>query len=195
MNVRVRSRIGAGLLVFGLAAVPGCGRTSPVSPSVTAGSMPAVDLPSGISLANKPSGSDAGFPLVSGTFAIASDSGDRISGTYSGTSDPASRPERASLTMRIESGSGRYAGASGTLGGNGVGAFTGEGAFTLDLKGDAIVQGKHLPIRVGLSGTAAVSCAPSTRIAVTQTATGTMKKTGDVHATLVHEVERTGCQA
>ena len=36
MNARVHSRIGTGLLVIGLGAVMGCGRTSPVSPTSAA---------------------------------------------------------------------------------------------------------------------------------------------------------------
>jgi len=199
MNARVRSHFGTGLLVLGLAAVSGCGRTSPVSPSATAasGSQAAVapDRSStGPLIQRRSSGSVTGFQLLSGTFTIVSDSGDSVSGTYTGTSFVSTgNPEVASLTMKITGGGGMYAGATGDLTGTGIGVFTGEGSFALDIKGDATVGGKHLPLRIGLTGSSAVSCSAASRIAVTMSATGSMKRKGDVHATLSHEVGQSGC--
>ena len=196
MNARVHSRLGLGLLVFGLAAVMGCGRTSPVSPTSAAASVsqPGVIGPASASPAMTIRAT--GFPIVSGTFTIASDSGDSVTGTYTGTSFvSASAPERALLTLQISGGTGTYAGASGSMGASGVGAFTGEGAFTADIKGDALVSGKHLPLRIALAGTSSVSCSANSEIVISQTATGSMKKTGDVHATLMHVVGQAGCSS
>jgi hypothetical protein len=135
------------------------------------------------------------FPILSGTFTIANDSGDSLTGTYTGTSfvSPGS-PERAALNLRISGGTGAFAGATGVLGAAGAGVFTGDGAFTLDVKGDAILQPKHVPLRIALTGNSAVSCSEQS-IVVSQTATGSMKKTGDVHATFSHVVGQAGCDS
>ena len=199
MNARVHSRIGMGVLVVALAAVAGCARTAPTSPTQSADSASQAVVAPGLA----PNGglmvrrsSVTQFPLVSGTFTISNDSGDSLSGTYSGTSFvSAGSPERIALTMTISSGTGVYAGASGTLSASGLGVFTGEGPFILDVKGDAIVRGKHVPIRVNLTGTSTVSCSEDSHIIISATATGSMKKTGDVHATLVHEVGQSSCGA
>lgn len=198
MNARVHSRIGTGLLVIGLGAVMGCGRTSPVSPTSAAASVsqPVVIAGPAPATGGAMTRRATGFPIVSGTFTIASDSGDGLTGTYTGTSFvSAGAPERALLNLQISGGTGAYAGASGSMGATGVGAFTGEGPLTVDLKGDALVHGKHLPLRIGLVGTSSVSCSSSSEVVVTQTATGSMKKTGDVHATFRHVVGQAGCSS
>jgi len=199
MNVRVRSFVGPAVLVIGFAAAAGCGRTSPVSPTPAAAPDAALSpSTSSQSMARRSTGT--AFPILNGTFQIANDSGDGIFGRYEGTAiSSTGGVDRASLTLHIDGGTGQYAGASGTLDAVGVGAFTGEGTFTLYAKGDAIVNRKHVQLKIDLTGTSVVSCAASSQIAVTQTgtgslkATGSVKNTGDVHATLTHEVGHTNC--
>jgi hypothetical protein len=200
MHVRVHSAVGSGLLVLGLAAVVGCGRPSPVSP--TAAATPA--SPAGIAPSNgiaavgavRPSGNPGEtFPLVGGTFDIGNGT-DGISGTYSGTALSSSGSDRASLTLQITGGTGVYAGASGTLSASGTGAFTGEGAFSLDVRGDAtLAGGRRVHVSINLSGTSSVSCSALDQILVTQTGAGSMGRAGRVSAPLQHEVEQTGCMS
>src|SRR5690606_5239145 len=130
------------------------------------------------------------FPLLAGSFAIENRHGDGIAGTYTGTATiPDDGRENSSLTLHIEGGSGAYAGATGTLAMNGVGAFAGEGTFSLDGSGEVALAGdRRAVVVVNLRGTSLAGCSPGERIAITQTAEGTLSRVGRVTATLTHEV-------
>ena len=202
MTVRVHSVVGVGLLALGLAAAVGCGRTSPVSP--TAVSTPAAQaaVPNSASAASQPAnrksgGTDITNPLLAGSFEIANTSGDSIKGTYTGTVRFApGAPERVSLTLVLTGGTGVFAGASGSIGASGLGAFASEGAFTLDIRGDALLEhGKHAQITANISGTSSLYCTATAQIAVTQTGDGTMGRAGRVHGTFSHEVGNADCIA
>lgn len=194
MNVRVRSVIGSALLVFGVAAVTGCGRSSPIAPtaaaSVAAGSL-TLNRTSA-QATTRPNGGPVVTTSLQGTFDIHSGSGDGISGTYRGTAVSSGGAEQAFLTMQITAGTGIYAGATGAVDASGTGAFSGEGSYTLSGRGDAVLQGsKHAQITFNTAGTSMPSCIPDTptdQFIITQTGTGTMGRVGRVSATSTHRV-------
>jgi hypothetical protein len=189
MKLRVHRLLGHAILCAGLAVVASCSRPSPLPESTLA--------PAGVQSGNQAQTSlDAvAFPLLAGSFAIVNRNGDGIDGTYSGTATFTDGGlERSSLTLHIASGSGAYAGAAGTLAMSGVGAFAGEGAFSLDGTGEVVLAGgRRAVVVVNLRGTSVAGCSPSERIAITQTAGGTLSRVGRVTATLTHEVGETGC--
>ena len=152
MNVRVRSVVGSAVFVFGLAAAAGCGRSSPTAPSaatVVASTSSAEQAPSS---SMRPDGGPAVTTSLHGSFEIHDDSGDGVSGTYSGTAVSSGGSERALLTMQITGGSGIYAGATGPVDASGTGAFSGEGSYSLSARGDVILPGgKHAQVTINLS--------------------------------------------
>jgi hypothetical protein len=135
------------------------------------------------------------YPLVEGSVTIVNRDGDGIAGTYTGTSRfPRVGVQRASLTLQIASGSGRFEGATGSLAMEGAGSFTGDGRFLLEGHGEvALPGGKRAALVLSLEGSSVQGCAPSTRIAIFQRAEGTMGRAGRVTATLSHEIGNTGC--
>jgi hypothetical protein len=137
------------------------------------------------------------FSLLAGSFAIVNRNGDGITGRYTGTAtfSDAGR-EDSSVTLHIEGGSGAYAGAIGTLAMNGAGAFAGEGAFSLDGTGEVVLPGgRRAVVVLNLQGASLAGCSPGERIAITQSAEGTLSRAGRVTATLTHEVGNTGCNS
>ncbi len=192
MNVRVRSVVGSGLLIFGLAAVVGCGRTTPVAPS--AASAPAT--PAAQATSNRvagptlrPAGGSEVTFTVEGAFTIANNTGDSLTGTYTGSGGSSGTRQWASLTLQITGGTGVYAGATGTIRASGIGAFSGEGGYSLDARGDAVLPGdKHAQITINLSGTSVASCSSTNQIIITQSGSGTMGRAGRVSSTFQHAV-------
>lgn len=200
MRTTLRRVLAHTLACVGVAAATSCSRPSPVSPT------PAVTASQAAPLASSPSGSSrkkanviaadtATFPLVAGSFTAVNADGDSLNGTYTGTARVAvSTSETAYITLRVSDGSGAFAGASGTMIIAGTGAFTGEGDFVLDGRGEVMLPGGRRALLVlSLRGTAAASCSTSGRIAIAQSAEGTLTRAGRVTATLSHEVEYTGC--
>ena len=189
MKLRVHRLLGHSILCAGLAAAASCSRPSPLPQSALA--------PAGVQNGGRGETSldAAAFPLLAGSFAIVNRNGDGIAGTYTGTvtfSDAGL--QRSSLTLRIASGSGAYEGAAGTLAMDGAGAFADEGGFSADATGEVALAGdRRAVVVVNLRGTALADCSPGERIAITQTAEGTLSRVGRVTATLTHEVGDTGC--
>ena len=182
MNVRVHSVVGSALFVFGLTAAAGCGRSTPVSPTAAATPLPTAGLGAASSQpAVRPAGASVVTVTLAGTFAVSNDAGDSLTGTYSGTatSSPGTT-EQALLTLQITGGTGVYAGAGGTASGEGYGAFSGEGTFSLSARGDAVLgSGKHAQITLNLAGTSVATCSVETsQIVITQTGGGTMGRAG-----------------
>lgn len=175
--------------------VTSCGRTSPVSPDISSPmSTQAADrLASGVQV----SSAGATFPLVAGSFSIENEKGDRLVGAYAGTVNyPDGRTQAATLTLQISDGSGTFSQAGGTIELEGIGAFVDEGAFLLEGRGAVTLgTGKRIGLVLSLRGASTVGCSTSERIAVLQTATGSMAHAGRVKATLTHEVENTGCSS
>jgi hypothetical protein len=136
------------------------------------------------------------FPLLAGSFTITNREGDTIVGTYAGASVFQAGSQTASVTLQIVSGSGEFAGASGSFTLSGVGSFADEGAFRLHGHGEIVLaDGKRTNVRLNLRGTSGVTCSASERILISQTATGTLGHAGRVTATLSHEVGNTGCSS
>ena len=135
------------------------------------------------------------FPLLAGSFTITDREGDRIVGTYAGASVFRGGSQTASVTLQIDSGSGKFAAVNGSLTMHGMGAFADEGSFGLDGHGEIVLaEGKRASVVLKLRGSSAVgACSISERILISQTATGALGHSGRVTATLSHEVGNTGC--
>jgi hypothetical protein len=130
-----------------------------------------------------------------GTFTLTTAAGDQISGTYAGeesTLDP--QPSETSLVLQVTTGSGIFAEATGTLAGSGTGEFTGDGEFSLSLKGKIATSDMNaFPVRATLQGTAQASCNSAGHIVVSFAGSGSMLRAGSVSVDLQHEVVGSGC--
>ena len=149
-----------------------------------------------ISLRTTTADSKVGFDLTNGTFTITSLDGD-ISGPYVGrVSVSSSRRGRsdASLSVQVTSGTGLFQGATGTLTGDGTGAFIGEGDFSLSLRGSimTVADPKGLRVQGTISGTTSLSCIAPTLIA-TLSGDGSLTTIGTAHAVLTHQIGNAGC--
>lgn len=136
----------------------------------------------------------SGFGLSAGTFALTTRDGHRLTGRYTGLERSVlGKDETASLDLHVEGGSGTFSGASGTLRGQGRGAFTGEGSFRLSLDGQLLTAERAVPqFHVVATGTSRVSCVNG-RIVVTLQGSGSATRVGRVEFELQHEVENAGC--
>lgn len=186
MRTTVHSLVGHAVLCVALLGTVSCSRSSPLAPARTPATLGGPTT--------MESGDSVEFPLVAGSFAVVNRSGDEIAGTYAGTSRFSAAGQRASVTLQALSGSGAFAGATGTIVMIGSGAFADEGGFSLDGAGTVTLgNGKPATIVLSLRGDSAASCSPRELIAIGQTAAGTMSRAGRVIAILSHEVENTGC--
>jgi hypothetical protein len=184
-----------GVFIAAILVTTSCGRTSPVSPDISSpmSAQAAGRLRSGVQV----SSAGATFPLVAGSFSIENEKGDRLVGSYAGTANyPDGGPQASTLTLQISDGSGTFSHAGGTIVLEGIGAFVDEGEFVLEGRGAVTLSsGKRTGLVLSLRGASTVGCSTSERIAVLQTATGSMAHAGRVKATLNHEVENTGCSS
>lgn len=192
MNARVHSVGGSVLFLVGLAAAAGCGRSSPVSPTAAAAPVSTGGLDTAASQpVMRPAGGAVVTATLAGTFTVSNDTGDSLTGTYSGTatSSPGTT-EQALLTLQITGGTGVYAGARGTADGQGYGAFSGEGTYSLAGRGDAVLgSGKHAQITMNLAGTSAASCdIDASQLVITQTGGGTVGRAGRSTSTFRHHL-------
>lgn len=204
MRIRVHSLCGHAVLCAGLAAATSCSGPSGVSPTAPAPAAlqegpPAVST-SRVALAkgvNAIAADAAAFPLVAGLFAIANGDGDGIVGTYTGIAEVSkAAPQKSSLMLQILNGSGAFAGAVGTMAMTGVGSFADEGQFHLVGNGEVtLARGGRSVIVLNLRGTSVGTCSASGKIAISQTADGTMGRARRVAARLSHEVGNTGCDS
>jgi hypothetical protein len=179
------------LLVMSAAA---CGHSSPAAPdAVAATNMPAASAT--VSPASVETPPAATFPLLAGTFTITDGRGTQLSGVYSGQTSTSDAGEVTTLTLKVKSGKGALKNAAGTLEGHGLGAFTGEGAFSLSVSG-TIGTGsgkKSVQFSATLTGVSRISCTGG-RIIIDQRADGSAStKGGHVDANLHHEVGNAGC--
>jgi hypothetical protein len=138
--------------------------------------------------------SDATFPLLNGSLRAwlteGSSTVGTIDGGYSGTSsNPSSGHETATLGVRIQQKTGVVSGVT-TVKADGIGAFTGEGEFTLSL---SLVTSEDRTIVTKVRGTSAISCTTEGRIRVTMRGTGSAPRLGNVSVELQHEVGNTNC--
>lgn len=193
MNIAIRSFPGQVALCAALAAVASCSQPSPVAPahsSSATGDAQRAGFESGGAAA-------VAFPLVRGSLVLANSRGDRIVGTYSGTTLISEGAiQLSSLTLEISGGSGSFADAAGTMAIQGTGAFVDEGEFVLDGRGELTrTGGRPRPVVLSLRGSSRATCSSSDQIAIIQTADGVMSHGGRVTATLTHEVGSTGCSS
>ena len=135
------------------------------------------------------------FPMLGGIFTFTFSNGDSISGAYTGeasVSNPGA--DVAVLNLTVTGGTGAFAGASASLTGSGRGAFSGEGDFSLSVKGSLSTNAapKALSFAAQIKGESVASCGEQ-RIALTLNGDGAAPKLGSVVATLRHEVGNTGC--
>ena len=192
--------------VLALSSALGCSQSAPTAPTPTAVAA------SPVASATSVSGSAAGgtsvgssslaassashsVDLSGGTFRVTTTSSDQLTGTYTGRATvPQSRPATVTFDLRVTGGSGAFQGASGTLRGDGTGAFAGEGTFSLSLKGPLSLAGKpgSSNVQTDISGTARTSCVGG-RIQVTLQGSGSSNRFGNVTETLTHVLGNAAC--
>lgn len=201
MERPVHSLFGCIVLCASLVSVISCTRPSPVSPTTptpAAGRAGDATLPAspGAPVKGRRAISEAVvFPLLTGLFTIENGAGDRIAGTYTGSAQFTDGGlEKTSLTLQVSNGSGAFEGAVGTVEIKGTGSFADAGTFVLDGSGEVtLAEGKRAVVVLSLRGSSITSCHATARIAITQTAEGTMARAGRVAARLSHVVGNTGC--
>jgi len=171
-----------------------CGHSSPAAPDAAASSKDAAAAAPSALLAAKKPGSPSGSPtvkfsLLSGTFTISNRKGDEIRGSYSGET-VLDGDSITTLRLDVQEGTGTLAGATGVLEGKGRGAFTGEGAFSLDVSGALNSVGKrNAKFGVSLKGWANIGCEAGTIV---------ITLNGDAahaHGNFRHEVANAGCSS
>ena len=192
MKPAIRPLLGYLAFFLGALAASSCGRTSSVSPT-----SPSLATDDNRRTASKVASQDAlSFLLLAGSVVIENAKGHQIAGTYSGTTVVATDGTKtSSLTLEVSDGSGPFRSASGTIAIQGVGAFADEGKFSLEGRGElTLAGGRQAAVVFNLRGVTMATCnISSQRIAITQTADGTMARAGRVTATLRHEVGGTSC--
>jgi hypothetical protein len=192
--MRISRLPGHGVLYAAVLMAVSCGGSSPVSPDLV--SPMSAQATGRLRAAVQVSSAGATFPLVAGSFSIENEKGDRIAGSYSGTAIyPDGTTQESTLTLQISDGSGAFARAGGTIAMRGAGAFADEGDFLLEGRGEVSVGGKRTVLNLSLRGVSTIGCSTSDRIAIFQTAAGSMSHAGRVKATLSHEIENTGCSS
>jgi hypothetical protein len=143
-----------------------------------------------------PPASVSTFPLIEGSFRLTFTSGDYISGTYTGSA-LVSNPGRdiAVLNFVVTKGFGVFAGATGTLTGDGGGAYAGEGNFLLAMKGLVSTKFEPTPfaVQANIHGTAVASC-ETEHIVMALAGDGNVPRFGGVTATFRHEVGSASCE-
>ena len=135
------------------------------------------------------------YDLRGGVFTLSTADGN-ISGSYQGQASISSSDRvTTSLDMIVTGGTNLFAGATGTITGDGTGAaFVGEGSFSISLRGSVSTTGDPSGFRVRgkISGTSSLSCA-NTVASATLDGDGSLGKLGDGHATFTHVVGGLGC--
>jgi hypothetical protein len=137
------------------------------------------------------------FTLANGVFRLISSAGD-LTGTYGGLVQvPASGRPTAALTLIVTGGSNLFAGASGTLVGDGGGAFVTGGDFNLSVDGTlrTAAQPGGSRLRINVSGTATVPliCSASNRRLSRLNGTGTIPNIGRSTMEFESEILQTSC--
>jgi hypothetical protein len=134
------------------------------------------------------------FSLLGGMFLLTTDAGDTIAGTYTGeASVTIPGQDTASLQLTVSGGTGIFNGATGSLTGNGIGAFTGEGNFVLVLSGSLATTAQPVDIHVSVKGASVISCAPEERILLRLQGQGVAGRFGRLTTAFSHQVSNTSC--
>jgi hypothetical protein len=134
------------------------------------------------------------YPLSAGTFTITDRKGAQLSGVYTGETSTSDGSSVTTLALKVTGGTRGLRGAAGTLEGRGLGAFTGEGSFSLDISGMmSTAKGKSAKFSSTLRGESLISCSDA-QIIIRQHADGVGgTKNGRVRADMRHVVGNAGC--
>jgi hypothetical protein len=140
------------------------------------------------------------FPLLEGTFAITTEAGDRLNGTYTGAL-AVPNPGRPTVTLEllVTGGLGVFQGATGTLKGEGNGTFASlAGDFVLPSLSGLLVTTAYPAgsmFRTTVVGTSALTCSATTaRIFMTLRGQGTGATVGGANVVLGSEIGDTNCE-
>jgi hypothetical protein len=188
-----RRHVALATLVLVTMAAAACGHSSPVAPEAAASGSEAAIAPTA-TLAAKPgssttTGAVATFPLSEGTFTIANRKAGQVSGTYRGETTDTNGVSVTKLRLDVISGTGAFAGATGVLEGNGRGAFTGAGAFSLKVSGFVSTDGKKkAKFSASIQGSSQVLPCDGGKLIVSLSSDGTKSR-----STLQHTVGNAGC--
>ena len=139
------------------------------------------------------------YTLANGTFTITTEKG-ALTGTYTGVvTDPTSgRPTTVTMTLQVTRGSNVFAGATGTLVGDGKGEFlTAGGSFVLSLEGvvrtSTLPAGSTFQTKVAGTATLAQTCSANDHIISRLRGEGTSRTLGLVRVALESEIIETRC--
>jgi len=201
-----RSRFGVGFVslaaVVGLAAESACGGTMPQAGTSALFTTPsAATAIGGFGQAGESSRTLARqvitYTLANGTFTFTTARGE-LTGTYTGfVTEPTSGRPTATMTLTVTGGSNAFAGAMGTLTGDGKGAFLTSGRFALSLEGvvrtSAVPAGSTFHTTVVGTATLADTCTANHHIISRLRGEGTISNLGRVRVELESEIVETGC--
>jgi hypothetical protein len=135
-------------------------------------------------------------PLTGGSFKLTVDGG-TLEGVYTGQASVSSSGRAtSSLDLQVTGGTYAFAGATGSLTGDGSGSFVGEGNFSFTLRGSVSTSADPLGFRVRgtVSGSSTLSCATPS-VLVTLQGDGSFQKLGTIQAVMTHLVGNAGCSA
>jgi hypothetical protein len=180
------------VLVLSAIAFQACNGATPAAPDRAAATV-AASPASAAMVTSSPRGT-AQLALQDGQFSFTTPGG-VVSGTYTGVASVSNQGRTsATLDLQVTGGTDSYAGATGTLAGDGTGGFVGEGSFTLSVRGSlATSSAAGLKVKAAVAGTSALACSNGL-ILMTLTGDGITQKAGDTHATLSHVVgTNAGC--
>jgi len=178
-----------------LAAASACSSAGPTAPDrPAAAARPGAASPAWSPAAVAVHTGTTEVDLSGGTFTFAMSATDSISGTYTGkVAISSTKPPAASLDMQVTGGTGLFAGAAGSLSGDGAGAFLAEGAFQLSVRGSlSTTADPGVRFRSYVEGSSSFRCV-NNAINVLMQGTGTAQKIGAVTATLEHPAPGGGC--
>ena len=135
------------------------------------------------------------FSVLAGAFLLTTDAGDTIVGIYAGEALVAlPGQDRASLRLTVTGGTGIFNGASGSLTGEAIGAFTGDGDFLLVLSGSVATTAQLVDFHVSVKGASVASCAAEERILVRLQGQGVAGRFGALTTAFSHQVSNSGCR-
>ena len=179
-----------------------CGGTIPRERTSALFTTPsAVTSAAALGLAGEPSRTLARqvitYTLANGTFTFMTEHGE-LTGTYTGfVTDPTSGRPMVTMTLQVTGGSNVFAGATGTLVGDGKGAFLTGGPFNLSLEGvvrtSAAPSGSKFLMRVVGTATLAEMCSANNRIVSRLQGEGTIPTLGRARVELESEFVETEC--
>jgi hypothetical protein len=137
------------------------------------------------------------FTLVNGTFTLTSEDSE-LTGTYGGVvTAPTEGQSKVEMSLVVTGGSDSFAGATGTLVGDGRGAILVDGRFVLSLSGlvETAEEPSGFKFHATVAGTATLpfACSANGRRISRLEGEGTMATVGKVQTELESEILETDC--